>query len=79
MATMTIKRSGYISIPRKEYEEFSDWKIITGGIKTFKPTKADLRVFEQAQKDMQSGNYILWSDLKNELDNIRTKKRRKTN
>ncbi|MEK7117278.1 MAG: hypothetical protein AAB861_00705 [Patescibacteria group bacterium] len=77
MATATINRD-FVTIPRKEYEEFSDWKIITGGIKTFKPTKADIKDIERGEREIKAGHYTPWSIVKNELVRIRNKKRSKT-
>lgn len=66
--------SRYITIPRKEYRELLSFKKV---IPVFKPTKSELRALERARKEFDSGNYVSWEELKHELENRRSRSRKK--
>ena len=72
MATITIpknliKNDDLVVIPRKEYEEFYQWKETAKLFKTFTPTAAQKRDFKKARKEYAAGEYITLSQLENEL------------
>jgi len=72
MATITIpknliKNDDLVVIPRKEYEEFYQWKETAKLFKTFAPTAAQKRDFKKARKEYAAGEYITLSQLENEL------------
>lgn len=80
MATITIpknliKNDDFVLIPRKEYEEFYQWKETIKPFKTFTPTAAQKKDLKRARKDRTDGKYITLNQLENELG-ITTKKPR---
>lgn len=64
----------FVTIPRKEYEELLSFKKM---IPVFKPTKAEIRALALARKEFEEGNYITWEELKHELENRRSRPRKK--
>mgnify|MGYP001560668171 CR=1 FL=1 len=76
MATKTAsKNKDFVTIPRETYEEFLAWREIKD-VKVVKPTERDLRVIEQGEKDIKTGNYVSWEQLKNELVNSHNRSRK---
>jgi hypothetical protein len=79
MATTTVKKNVFIGLPAREFKEYLEWKVATGKIKTFKPTKADLEAFRQGEIDIKNGNVITLDELKRELASRPGKKTKKGN
>lgn len=79
MTTATLKKDMLMEIPVREYEEYVGWKVATGKIKTFKPTKADLEAFRQAEIDIKNGDVITLDELRKELGCKPSKKAKKGN
>ena len=80
MTTITIpksqlKNSDLVAIPREEYEELMNLKKI---IPTFRPTKAELNAIVRGERAVRQGKFKPWSEVKNELADIRYKSRTKT-
>lgn len=67
-----------IVVPRTAYEEFLAWQKKIKSVKTFKPTKGELRALALGREDFKKGNYISWQALKHELGNRRSRSRKKT-
>lgn len=70
MTTLTIPRKitkgeELIVIPKKEYEEFSQWRKI---VKIFIPTKAQKRDLKKAREEYRKGNYLTINELKRKLE-----------
>ena len=62
------KKDDLIIIPRKEYEEFSQWKTAMKSFSTFTPTPAQKRDLRKAREDYKKGNYMTLDELKQKLD-----------
>lgn len=72
MSTITIpknliKNDDVVVIPRKEYEEFYQWKEMVKSFKTFTPSAAQRKDLARARKEYAAGKYITLSQLENEL------------
>jgi hypothetical protein len=78
MSTVTIpkkmirKNDDLVLIPRKEYEAFKVWERreeikLPRTFKTFKPTKAQLKDFEEARREHRKGIYLTLDELKRKL------------
>ncbi|KKT20788.1 MAG: hypothetical protein UW04_C0021G0005 [Parcubacteria group bacterium GW2011_GWB1_43_8] len=72
MATITIpknliKNDDLVVIPRKEYEEFYQWKETTKLFKTFTPTAAQKKDFKKAREDYKQKKYITLDEFKRRL------------
>ncbi len=72
MATITIpknliKDDDLVIIPRKEYEEFSQWKNATKSFKTFTPTVAQKRDLKRAREDYKQKKYLTIDEFKRKL------------
>lgn len=72
MATITIpknliKNDDLIIIPRKEYEEFYQWKEAARTFKTFTPTAAQKKDLARARKNRAQGNFLTINELKHKL------------
>jgi hypothetical protein len=72
MATITIPRKitkgeELIIVPRKEYEEFSQWRGVIKTFKTFSPTPAQKRALREAREDYKKGKYVSLNELKRQL------------
>jgi len=72
MATITIpknliKNDDLIIIPRKEYEEFYQWKETAKLFKTFTPTAAQKRDLKKAREDYKQKKYITLDEFKRRL------------
>ena len=72
MTTITIpqtqaKKRDLVAIPREEYEEFLSWKKI---MPIFKPSKAELRTLARGEREIASGRFKPWNEVKNELANL---------
>lgn len=61
------QRGGTITISRKQYEEFLQYKEGCKAIKTYNPTKAELRMIKQARQDFKRGNYMTLQEVKEKL------------
>ena len=70
-----LKQSDLVAIPRKDYEEFLSLRKI---VPMFKPTKAELKAVAKGEREIALGKFKPWSQVKNELANIRRKRRTKT-
>lgn len=73
MATITIpkeltKKSDLILIPRKEYEEFYQWKEVVKLFKIFIPTLPQKRDLKRAREDYKQKKIITLNDLKRRLE-----------
>jgi hypothetical protein len=80
MATITIpknliKNDDLVVIPRKEYEEFYQWKETVKPFKTFMPTATQKKDLKRARREYVAGKYITLNQLENELG-IAPKKQR---
>ena len=69
------QKSGLVIIPRREYDELLDLKKF---VPMFKPTKAELKAVARGERALAGGKFKPWSRVKNELANIRRKRRAKT-
>ena len=63
MPTITIpkklvEKEKLVTIPRKEYEEFSSWRKFMGSFKTFTPTAVEKRELKRAREDYQKRKYL---------------------
>ena len=72
MATITIpknliKNDDLVVIPRKEYEEFYQWKETGKKFKTFTPTAAQKRDLKKAREDYKQKKYITLDEFKRRL------------
>ena len=72
MATITIpknliKNDDLVVIPRKEYEEFYQWKETGKMFKTFTPTAAQKKDFKKAREDYKQKKYITLDEFKRRL------------
>lgn len=72
MPTITIlkelaKKGELVVIPRKEYEEFSNWRKFMDSFKTFTPTNAEKRALKKAREDYKKGKYLTIDELKHKL------------
>ena len=71
MTTITIpqklKENDLIAIPRKEYEEFSNWREHIKSFKTYIPTAAEKKMIKRAREDYKKGNYLTIGELKHKL------------
>lgn len=68
-------RDDLVVIPRKEYEELLSSK---RAYPVFEPAKSDLKALAQAHKEFKEGKLIEWEVVKNELENLPHKRRKKT-
>jgi hypothetical protein len=72
MATITIpkeltQKGELVVIPRKEYEEFSNWREAIKSFKLFIPTTAQKRDLKKARQDYKKGKYLTINELKRKL------------
>lgn len=72
MATITIpknliKNDDWVIIPRKEYEEFYQWKEVAKLFKTFIPTIAQKRDLKKAREDYKQKKYLTLDEFKHRL------------
>lgn len=65
------KERNLIAVPRKDYEEFLTWQKKIKSVKTYKPTKSELKALERGRKNFAKGNYVTLRELENELDGNR--------
>jgi len=85
MATVTVNKTKIdkdkelVAVPRKAYEEFLVWQEKIGSMKTYTPTKAEIKAIEKSREEFRKGNYVTWKTLKNELANSRHSKSKKGN
>ena len=70
-----LKKSDFVAISRKDYEEFLSLKKI---VPIFKPTKTELKAVIRAEREIVLGKFKPWSQVKNELAHIRHSRRAKT-
>lgn len=73
MTTITIpkeltKKGDLILIPRKEYEEFYQWKEVVKLFKKFTPTPAQKRDLKNAREDYKQKKIITLNELKRRLE-----------
>lgn len=69
MSTITIpkkltKGEELVVIPRKEYDEFSQWQKT---VKYFNPTSAQIKALRKAQEEYKKGKYLTLDELKHKL------------
>ncbi len=62
-----IKNDDLVIIPRKEYEEFYQWKEVARLFKTFTPTVAEKRDLKRAREDYKQKKYLTLDELKHKL------------
>lgn len=72
MTTITIpdnltKNKDFVVIPRKEYEEFYQWKEVAKLFKTFAPTAAQKRDLKRAREEYKQKKYLTLNEFKNKL------------
>ena len=72
MATITIpknliKNDDLVVIPRKEYEEFYQWKKTAKLFKTFTPTATQKRDLARAREDYKQKKYLTLDEFKHRL------------
>lgn len=71
MSTITIPKNlikeDLVIIPRKEYEEFSNWREVIKSFKLFTPTAAQKRDLKKARQDYKKGEYLTIDELKRKL------------
>ena len=63
-----VRKGELVLIPRKEYEEFSNWRKSIKFFKTFKPTPAQKRELKKARQDFQQKKFITLNELKQKLE-----------
>lgn len=77
MPTVTIpqkiEEDDLIAVPRKEYEEFAQWRGLMRSFKVFTPTSAQKKDLEKARGDYKKGKFITLDELKRKLE-IRNKR-----
>lgn len=69
MTTITIpknliKNDDLVIIPRKEYDNFLEFKKI---IPFVKATKKEIAAIKRGEKEIKKGEYIFWNKLKHDL------------
>lgn len=69
MPTLTIPRKltkgeELVVIPRKEYDEFSQWQKT---VKYFNPTPAQIKTLRKAQEEYTKGKYLSLNEFKHKL------------
>jgi len=62
-----MQNKDLIAVPRNMYEEYVMWLKTIKSVKTFKPTKADLKALERARKNYAKGNFVTLEELENEM------------
>ena len=63
-----IKKGDLVLIPRKEYEEFSEWREVIKLFKLFIPTVAQKKDLRKARQDYKEGRYLSINELKRKLE-----------
>ena len=63
-----IKKGDLVLIPRKEYEEFSEWREVIKSFKLFIPTVAQKKDLRKARQDYKEGRYLSINELKRKLE-----------
>ncbi len=64
-----------VIIPREEYEKLLKLKSI---LPFFKPTRGELKVIARGRREVAKGKYTPWGAVKNELENLSNRSRKKT-
>lgn len=59
-----------VAIPKNAYKEFLDWLKHSTPVRTYNPTKSDIKALERGRKNFAKGNYVTLEALENELDRI---------
>lgn len=72
MATLTIPRQltkgdELVVIPRREYEEFSEWRDTFGGLKEFTPTSALKLDLKRARAEYRRGKFLTLNEFKRRM------------
>lgn len=72
MVTITIPKNlmksvDFVVLPRREYEEFSQWKEVAKLFKTFTPTAAEKRDLKRAREDYKQGKCMTIDEFKLKL------------
>lgn len=62
-----MKNDDFVVLPRKEYEEFFQWKEVARLFKTFTPTAAEKRDLKRAREDYKLKKYLTIDELKLKL------------
>lgn len=62
------KEDDLVSIPRKEYEEFTKWRVVMRSFKVFTPTAAQKKELATAREDYKRGKFITLDELKRKLE-----------
>lgn len=64
------KEDELILVPRKEYEEFSQWRKTAERprkFKTFKPTSVELKTLKRVREDYKKGKYTTLDEFERKL------------
>ena len=91
MPTLTIpkemmrKNDDLVLVPRKEYEEFSQWRATAEPLRAHlfrrftevAPTRVELRALKRGREAMKRGDYLTYNQLTYALDTPRGQARRK--
>ena len=63
-----IKDDDLVVIPRKEYEEFYQWREVAKLFKTFTPTATQKRDLKKAREEYKQKKYLTLDELKRRLE-----------
>ena len=56
-----------IAVPRRIYEEFSNWQKKAKSVKTFKPSKSEKAAILRGRRNFANGKYVTLEKLQHEL------------
>ena len=59
-----LKEDNFVAVPRKEYEEFEQWRKVMYSFKIFTPTATQKRDLQRAREDYKRGKYMTFDKLK---------------
>ncbi|MBI2057924.1 MAG: hypothetical protein HYT63_02995 [Candidatus Yanofskybacteria bacterium] len=60
-----VKSEDLVVIPKSEYIEFLR---LRGLVKEIKPTKEELKIIAQGEREIKMGKYEVWGKVKHELE-----------
>lgn len=63
-----VQKDNLVIVPRKEYEGYLKYKKLGKSVRTYKPTKAELRMIKRAKEDFKKSNYMTLEQLKEKLN-----------
>ena len=70
------QKGDLVVLPRQEYEEFLAFRKM---IPVVKASPSELRAIERSEKEIQEGKYTSWHEFKQDLADIRHRRRQKAN